>query len=140
MYKVLFLNFLTFYGSFLNYFLRRDIINFVDAFLVFLVLSPRRENFYWLSAPADEVEQGKTVIATIEGNLINIERCDYSSLTIYLNDSLVNLDEKVTVVYKGKKVAKERLHRTIRNMHEALNKRNDRSYAFPAVLHVELCK
>ena len=99
-----------------------------------------RENFYWLGAPADEMEQGKTVIATIEGNVINIERCDYSSLTIYLNDSLVNLDEKVTVVYKGKRVAKERLYRTIRNMHEALNKRNDRSYAFPAVLHVELCK
>lgn len=99
-----------------------------------------REHFYWLSAPADEVEQGKSVIASVEGNVINIEHCDYFSLTIYLNDRLVNLDEKVTVVYQGKTVAKKRLFRTIGTMHETLGKRNDRSFAFPAVMHVELRK
>ena len=53
-----------------------------------------REHFYWLTAPADEVEQGKTVIANIDGNTINIEQCDYSKLTIYLND---HLDRKSVV-------------------------------------------
>lgn len=97
-----------------------------------------REHFYWLAAPADEVEQGKTVVAEIEGNVINIEHCDYSALTIYLNDRLVDLDKKVTVLYKGKKVAKKRVCRTIANMYESLNTRNDRSYAFPAVIQVNL--
>lgn len=99
-----------------------------------------RNNFYWLEAPADEVEQGKTVVASIEGNVIDIEHCDYSSLTIYLNDALVDLDKKVVVRYKGKCVAKRRLQRTIANMESSLNMRNDRSYAFPALLHVELGK
>lgn len=99
-----------------------------------------RENFYWLSAPADELEQGKTVVASIDGNVINIEHCDYSSLTISLNDNLVDLDEKITVLYKGKKIACKRLQRTVANMYESLNERNDRSFAFPARIRVELRK
>ena len=97
-----------------------------------------REHFYWLTAPANEVEQGKTVIANIVDNVINIEQCDYTRLTIYLNDSLVNLDKKVTIRYKGKKIARVKPRRTIANMHRSLNLRNDRSYAFPSIIEVEL--
>lgn len=97
-----------------------------------------REHFYWLTAPADEVEQGKTVIANIDGNTINIEQCDYSKLTIYLNDRLVNLDKKVTIRYKGKKIARIKPSRTIAALHRSLNLRNDRSYAFPCIVDVEM--
>ncbi len=97
-----------------------------------------RKHFYWLTAPADEVEQGKTVIASIEGNEINIEKCDYSKLTIYLNDNLVNLDKKVTIRHKGKKIARIKPRRTIANLHRSLNLRNDRSYAFPCIIEVEI--
>lgn len=97
-----------------------------------------REHFYWLTAPADEVEQGKTVIANIDGNVINIEQCDYSKLTIYLNDHLVNLDKKVTIRYKGKKIARVKPQRTIANLHSSLNLRNDRCYAFPCIIDVEM--
>ena len=97
-----------------------------------------REHFYWLTAPANEVEQGKTVIAAIEGNTINIEQCDYSKLTIYLNDHLVNLDKKVTIRHKGKKIARIKPRRTIANLHRSLNLRGDRSYAFPCIIDVEM--
>ena len=97
-----------------------------------------REHFYWLTAPADEVEQGKTVIANIDGNAINIEQCDYSKLTIYLNDRLVDLDKKVTIRYKGKKIARIKPSRTIAALHRSLNLRNDRSYAFPCIVDVEM--
>jgi poly(3-hydroxybutyrate) depolymerase len=97
-----------------------------------------REHFYWLTAPADEVEQGKTVIANIDGNTINIEQCDYSKLTIYLNDRLDDLDKKVTIRYKGKKIARIKPSRTIAALHRSLNLRNDRSYAFPCIVDVEM--
>ena len=97
-----------------------------------------REHFYWLTAPADEVEQGKTVIANIDGNTINIEQCDYSRLTIYLNDHLADLDKKVTIRYKGKKIARVKPRRTIANLHRSLNLRGDRSYAFPCIVDVEI--
>ena len=97
-----------------------------------------REHFYWLTAPADEVEQGKTVIANIDGNDINIAQCDYSKLTIYLNDHLVNLDKKVTIRHNGKKIARVKPRRTIANLHHSLNLRNDRSYAFPCIIEVKM--
>ena len=84
------------------------------------------------------IAQGKSVVASIDGNTVNIEHCDYSRLTIYLNDNMLNLDKKVTVRYKGKKIARKKLKRTIYNLYSTLNTRNDRSYAFPCILEIEL--
>ena len=97
-----------------------------------------RENFYWLEAPADELAHGKCVVASIDGNVINIEQCDYSKLTIYINDRMLDLDKKVKVVCKGKKLFKKKVKRTIATLHKSLAKRNDRSYAFPAMIEVEM--
>ena len=97
-----------------------------------------RKDFYWLSAPVEELGTGKSVEAHIEGNTIDIVRCDYSKLRIYLNDNLVNLDKKVTIKYKGKKIAKKKLKRTIANIYNSLWSHGDRSYAFPSVIEVEL--
>lgn len=97
-----------------------------------------REHFYWLSAPINELKHGKTVEANIDGNTINIVRCDYSRLTIYLNDNMVNLDKKITVYYKGKKIVTKKPKRTIANLYNTLWKRGDRSYAFPCIITVDL--
>ena len=96
-----------------------------------------REHFYWLSVPANEAAQGKRVEARIEGNTIHIDHCDYSQLTICLNDYMVDLDKKVTILYKGKKIKSKKLQRTIANIYRSLNERNDRSYAFPARVKIE---
>ncbi len=97
-----------------------------------------REDFYWLSAPADELEQGKTVTASIDGNTIDIGHCDYTRLVIFLNDNLVDLDKKVTVRYKGKKIKRCKVKRTISTLYGSLNRRNDRSYAFPGLIELKL--
>ena len=96
-----------------------------------------RECFHWLSVPASEAAQGKRVEARIEGNTIHIDHCDYSRLTVYLNDNMVDLDSKVKIVYKGKKVKSKKLKRTIANLYNSLNSRHDRSYAFPAYMEIE---
>lgn len=97
-----------------------------------------REYFYWLGAPKEELAHGKTVEARIEKNTIDIDQCDYSRLKIYLNDNLVDLDKKVTIRYKGKKIVSKKLKRTIANLHNTLNSRNDRSYAFPSFIEIEI--
>jgi hypothetical protein len=99
-----------------------------------------RKNFYWLSAPEKELAHGKKVVASIEANTINIEQCDYSKVKIYLNDHMVDLDKKVTVNYKGKKIARKKLKRTIANIYGSLKEHNDRSFAFPCVIEVEITK
>ena len=95
-------------------------------------------SFYWLSAPADERQEGKTVRVEISGQTVNISQCDYSRLTIWLNDSLLDLDRKVEVRFNGKRLFRGRLKRTEANMRESLSQRGDTRYVFPAKLTVNV--
>ena len=98
-----------------------------------------RRNFYWLGIP-DSVERRHkmTVIAQYEGNTIDIEHCDYSALTLYLNDQMMNLDKPITVRYKGNKIFKGKAVRTSATMSQTLTARGDVRYIFPAKLEIEL--
>ena len=95
-------------------------------------------HFYWLSAPVDELQEGKEVIASIKGNIVNIEKCDYTSITLSLNDKMMNLDNPVTVVYKGKKVFDGKVERRSDVMRSTLYSRNDPAYMFPAQIQVRI--
>ena len=99
-----------------------------------------RQAFYWLSVPEKECRHKATVIAEIDKNVIEISESDYSRLTICLNDEMVDLDKPVVVNYKGKKVFKGKLSRTIANMARTLDERDDLRYMFPAMVEVELHK
>lgn len=95
-------------------------------------------DFYWLSAPKEELAHGKTVIVERKGNTIDIKKCDYSKLTIYLNDEMFNLDKKVTILYNGKKIKRVKADRTIGNIYRTMQARNDLRYIFPATIEIEL--
>ena len=99
-----------------------------------------RKAFYWLSVPEKECRHKAMVVAEIDKNVINISESDYSRLTIYLNDEMVDLNKPVVVNYKGKKVFKGKLPRTIANMARTLAERGDLRYMFPALVEVELPK
>ena len=99
-----------------------------------------RPAFYWLSVPEKECRHKAMVVAEIDKNVIEISESDYSRLTIYLNDDMVDLNKPVVVNYKGKKVFKGKLSRTIANMSRTLDERDDLRYMFPAMVEVELPK
>lgn len=97
-----------------------------------------QQNFYWITAPQEELAHGKTVVIERNGNTINIDKCDYSRLTIHLNDQMFNLDKKVTILYKGKKLKSKKVQRNIGNIYHNIHTRNDLRYAFPAYIEIEL--
>ena len=97
-----------------------------------------RPNFYWLSAPKDEMERGKTVRLERTGNEILITRCDYTSLTLYFNDEMVNLDKPVVIRSGDKQLFKGKLKRTKENLKSTLDIRGDYRYMFPASIQVKL--
>lgn len=97
-----------------------------------------RRTFYWIEAPQDELRHGREVRLAVKGNVIDISRCDYSALTLYLNDLLVNLDRPVTVRLRGKKVFKGKVPRTEQNLRRTLADRNDLSYMFPACISLAM--
>lgn len=75
-----------------------------------------RTAMYWLSAPKEECKHGATVIVERKGNVIDISQCDYSRLTLYLNDEMFNLDRPIEVRYQGKRIFKGRVPRTSETM------------------------
>ncbi len=97
-----------------------------------------RNSFYWISVPEEELQHGKSVIIERKGNEIEIKQCDYTRLTIYLNDEMFDLNKKVIIHHNGKKLLKKKAKRNIRNLYNSINERNDRRYMFPAILEIEL--
>lgn len=97
-----------------------------------------RPYFYWLGAPRQELARDKEVRAEIKGQTVEIERCDYSRLCIYLNDEMLDLDKPVTVRYRGRQLFKGRLYRTATLLRETLRRRGDLRYSFPAVAEVTI--
>ena len=95
-----------------------------------------RPSFYWLEVSADEMKRGRQVRLSVEGNTINITRCDYSRLTLYLCDELVNLDKKVTVMLNGRRVFKGKVLRQEDVMRRTMSGRGDPRYCFPAMVEI----
>ena len=77
-------------------------------------------------------------LLVIENNTIDIEECGYSRLRIYINDEMADLDQKVTVRYKGEEIFSGKVQRTISNLYSSLNARNDIRYSFPCIIEVEM--
>lgn len=96
-----------------------------------------RPSFYWVSAPQKELARYKQVRLHVEGNTIVLDRCDYSSVTLWLNDELVDLDKNVKVVCKGRTLFNGKLPRTRQNLLRSITDREDTSYAFPACVTVK---
>lgn len=95
-----------------------------------------RPCFYWLSAPKDEMERGKTVRLELKGNKVEISQCDYSTLTLYFNDEMVNLDESIEITYQDKVLFSGKLQRTKENLSRTLQERGDYRYMFPAAINI----
>ena len=96
------------------------------------------QHFYWISAPKDELARGKTVRLDRKGNTVNITQCDYSSLTLYFNDEMVNLDEPLTIQLGSKTLFQGTLPRTTANLRATLRERRDYRYMFPAAVTVKM--
>lgn len=96
--------------------------------------------FYWIGAPAGEAKKGKMAVVSADRktNTIRVEKSDYSRLTFYLNDTLVDLDKPVKVVFGDKVLFEGSLTRSPQTMLSTLNARGDLSYIFPAELSVTL--
>lgn len=103
----------------------------------------RQENvvhpsFYWLAVSEDECVHGATVVVERQGNLFDIKTCDYKKLTIRLNDKLADLDQPVSVMYRGKVLYHEKPERTIRTLYRTLGERGDNGLVFCSEITVNL--
>jgi predicted esterase len=92
--------------------------------------------FYWLAIPESEQRKDAVVRASRAGQRIEIHHADVDSLTIALNDQMLDLDKPVTVMQNGKALFEGRVPRTIGNLAGSLAERGDPASVFSAAVTV----
>ena len=97
-----------------------------------------RNSLYWVEIPQREAAHGKELIIERNNNEIHITKSHYSNITIYLNDTMFDLEKPIKIFYRGRKIFKGKAKRNIANIYESINKKKDPRYAFPAKIDIEL--
>lgn len=99
-----------------------------------------RPRLYWLSVNPATARQGMTIEARLDANTITIDRCDYDSLTVWLNDQLLDLDKPVSVKQAGRTLYKGKAQRTVKAMEQSLALFTDPEYIYSARLDIKAAK
>ena len=71
-------------------------------------------------------------------NIIHITRCDYSALTISLNDQMMDFAKPVKIIYGDKVIFNGMVKRSAETLRQTLFERSDPCYMFPAQIKIEL--
>ena len=93
---------------------------------------------YWLGVPLSEAEKGKRLEARYEGNTVEILSSDYTAVTVYLCDKMMDLNETVKVIYGDKVLFEGAVTRSPAVLRQTLREREDLSYLFPVRIDVKL--
>ena len=59
-------------------------------------------------------------------------------MTVYLNDKMMDLDQRVRIVHQGKVVFEDHVSRSPATLRQTLRERGDLSYMFPVRIDVKL--
>lgn len=103
------------------------------------------DRLYWLAIPPGTAKAGWTVIASVKGQEITIEKCEGpTELSILLSDRLLDLDKPVRVVRAGAGVAAAKIlfdgkvMRTLRAMDQSLRERPDAAMVWMAKVDLKV--
>jgi hypothetical protein len=89
------------------------------------------DRFYWLAVPPGQAKPRSTVIASVEGQEIQVEKADgVDKLIVRLDDRLLDLDKPVKITSKGKILFEGTVPRTIAHLEATLNGPGDPKLAF----------
>ncbi len=97
------------------------------------------DRFYWLAVPAQSAKAESLVIASRDGQAIDIEKTeDVTNLKVLLNDKMLDLDKPVTITRAAKELFKGTVKRTIAELAATLGERGDPDLVFDGAITVEL--
>jgi len=92
--------------------------------------------FYWLAVPKDAAKAGQEIIASIDGQGIEVSAREIATVIVRLNDAMANLDEPITIRSGGKVLFQGKVKRTIATLSQTLANRGDRDLMFSAEVTV----
>lgn len=94
--------------------------------------------FYWLAVDPSKVPSRAEVVAMLDGQTIEIAKCDVPALTIRLCDPMCKLDEPIAVRSQGETLFSGPAKRTIATIAKTLAERGDPQAVFAAEVEVHL--
>jgi hypothetical protein len=107
--------------------------NPIPAKVVWKQSNVTHDRFYWLAMPSDQTRGGQLVIAGRKGQTITIEKTEnVKTLTIRLNDTMLDLDQPVIITMAGRPLFKGVIARTAANLQSTLAERGDPDLVFSA--------
>ncbi len=84
------------------------------------------DRFYWLKMPSKTTaKEGQMIVATVEGQTIQLEGDLPRGMTLLLSDDLLDLDEPITVIVNHTQVSNSKIPRTAFTIRECLKERPD---------------
>lgn len=94
--------------------------------------------FYWVGVPDNEIVTGGEVVVEYDQvlNEINIVENYSSTLNIYINDDMLNLDAPISIKYQGQEIFKGMFPRSVLSIFESLSFKGDANLAFSSELKV----
>lgn len=95
-----------------------------------------RDCFYNLSVPKEEMAAGKEARVSFHKNVITIVHNDYNTLNIHLNDQIVDLNKKVSILYNSTEIFNDYVPRKAEHIDASIEKRMDSEYIFNAVISI----
>ena len=69
--------------------------------------------------------KGSLIIASIDGQTINIEKTTLSEITIMLNDDMINMDREIIVKYMGNEIFNSTVPRDINIIEKSIKEYGD---------------
>ena len=99
-----------------------------------------KESFYWLGIPLTEASKGSKIVARLDRkeNLVELEWCEYTHVTVYFNDQMLDLDKPVKIHFAGRELFNGMVVRNANTMRKNLLSREDLAFAFPAQITVTI--
>ena len=92
--------------------------------------------FYWLSIAKSDHVKGRRIEATVKGQTISLTAKNTKRVTVRLSDSLVNLDEELTVKFNGRVKFNGTVSRLKSELSRSLAERADNTCAASAKITV----
>ena len=94
--------------------------------------------FYWLATPKDLAKGGQEIIAERAGQTISLSAKNAHTVTVLLNDALLDLDQPVLIRAGDATLLQARCPRTIATLARTLDERGDPNLTFSAEATVTL--
>ncbi len=94
--------------------------------------------FYWLAVDDENRRGGTEIVASVEGQRIELEAKGVSRVTVRLHDELLDLQQPLAIAGQGAELFAGTVQRTIKTLHSTLEERGDPRLVFPAEVVVTL--